>query len=178
MPGMEAMIGGNSALGHIGGNHRQLHQLGELHAFPGGFGQDDAAAHDQRRPLGSPNHFDRLPDRNRCRAWILKNQRLVVGHVIIDFGHLHIQGQVDHDNAGFARFRQHECFLHHLHNILRIRHAESCFGYRCTNFCNVHTLKRILAELRRHGLAGQGNQRNGIHIGRIYAGDEIGRPRA
>ena len=172
--GVQGMILGDAALGHIGGDDREIQGLGQLHALLFRICQNDAAAHEEQGLFGLGDHADGLADLVHIRRGrVVGGGHIGVG-IIVDVGVLHIQGQVDEDGAGLAGAGGDKGLSEDLRDLLRLGDLPGLLGYRRRDLGDIHALEGVQAQLRAHGLAGDGDDRDGVHIAGVDAGDEVG----
>ena len=90
----------------------------------------------------------------------------------------HVARDVDEDGPGTAGRRDIEGLLHRPRNLVDVANELIVLGDRDRDALDVCLLEAVTADQRTDHLAGDANQRNGIHEGVGDTGDEVRRARA
>ena len=100
--GHQRVVVGNRAPAHQRGDDRHAGELSKLHQQVRGVGVDDAATGHDQGLLSGHQHVQGLVDLLAAGRRLVHGQGLVGVDVELDFGHLHIKGQVDEHRARAA----------------------------------------------------------------------------
>ncbi len=151
--------------------HQLAQQLARL-----GAGIDHAAAGVEHRLPGLAHDLDGLGDGRR----IALDPRLiglvldVLGAGVGAGGELDVLGNVDHDGTRPARAGDIEGLVQHAREIVDVLDQPVVLGAGPRDADRVAFLERVVADQVRRHLAGDADDRNGIHQGVGEAGDRIG----
>ncbi len=165
---------------HQGGDHRGAGQLGEDPQLGGGLRLDDAAADVQHRALGADQHLRGLADLLGVRL----GDRAVAGQRGLDRpaeggGRLQrVLGDVDQDRAGAAGGGDVEGLGDHPGDLGRVGDQVVVLGDRHGDAADVRLLEGVGADRLGGDLAGDRDDRHGVHVGVGDRGDQVGRARA
>ena len=173
----QGMVAGKSPKPHQRGGHRALTEFRQADQFGGAVGRDDAPSGVNGRPFGLGDEFSGLAQLLAVGA--------VVGIVAADVDGLgigkfrgrgdHVLGQVDEDGARPPR----PCYIEGLFDgrgqLRHILHQIVVLGARTGDAHDIGFLKGVVADEMRGHLAGDHDQRNGVHVGRGDTGHGIGR---
>ncbi len=176
--GHEAMVVGDCAPAHQRGDHRDVHELGELDEQVARIGVDDAAARDDERARGGLQHGDGLLDLLAVRLGFVNGQRFVRLDVELDLRHLHVERQVDQHRTGPARAHEVERLLEGARHLRRLAHRERPLGDGLGDRLDVDRLEVFLVEPRARRLTGHAEDGDGIGDRRIEPRDHVGAGRA
>ena len=109
---------------------------------------------------------------------MLNRQRGVQRRIIGDVGHLHIERQVDQHRPRPPSRAVQKAWRMIAGHLVGLSDAPCCLADRPADGGDVDALKGLFAELGAHVLAGDGDQRHGVDLRRVQAGDEVGGRRA
>jgi hypothetical protein len=109
---------------------------------------------------------------------LVDRQRLVGVDVELDFGHLHVERQVQQHRARPAGAHQVEGLLEGTRHLGRLAHRDRPLGHRLGDALDVHRLEVFLVQARTRRLAGDAQDGDAVGAGRVQAGDHVGARRA
>ena len=170
---------GYGAAGRQGGDHRgtgQVTQLGNLAGNPGAHRPSPHVEHGAGRGGNKPGSF-------AYRGGIRLAGRAVSGQIQARGPHkfcfLVLRGfrDIHEDGAGAPARRQVKSFDQAGRNIIGIGDEERMLDHGHGGTHDIGFLEGIGSDGRRSHLAGDGHQRDRIHIGIEQRGDEVGSPR-
>jgi len=171
---------GERAAGHQGRDDGDAGQLGEDAQLGGRAGLQHAAADVQHRPRGARDQPRGLADLLGVRP----GRRAVarqVQHGRPREGALRLQdvlGQVDQDGARASGAGQVEGLGDRAGDVVGRLHEEVVLGDRHRDADDVGLLEGVRADRGARHLAGDGHQRDAVHVGVGDRRDEVGRARA
>ena len=184
----------NGAQPHQCGDHRRIHQIGEGRQLPLRAGENHAAAAVDQRLLRLGNQPGRLLQpglslhlvalqrlalqtklHRRVLHGELGNQRLAGGRRILRLGDLHILRDVDQHRAGTAARSDEERLADDIGQLLHPRHQIVVLGDGHRHAGDIRLLKGIRAHQALRHVAGDEDDRRGIHVRRRNRRDQIRR---
>ena len=161
--------------GNVGG-------FGKLLEFRRRAAGDDAATAINHRPFGLLDEADDLVQREIVRFDVGLG---VTGQAFFDFGErrpdrlgfglLNVFRKINHHRAGATGLRDVKGFFHNARNVVDVRDEIAVLHDRQRDADDVGLLKRAAPDHRLRHLAGDGDERAGIHVGVGDGGDEIRR---
>ncbi len=158
---------------------RKAHELAQQLAGLGA-GIDDAAAGVENGTLGVGQQFHRL-----AHGRLLRLQLGTVGLVgdvrradVVAGRELDVLRDIDDHGAGTARARDMERLVQHARQVVHVLHQPVVLGAGTRDADGIAFLERVVADQVRRHLAGDADQRNGIHQGVGQAGNGVRRARA
>ena len=117
------MVIGDGAPAHQGRDHRDTGQFGEFHQQVAGVGIDHAATADQQRAFRLIEHGQGFFGLQPVCRWFGQWQRFIGVNVEFDFGHLHIERQIDQHRARAAGAHFVKGFLEGVRHLARLHHC-------------------------------------------------------
>ena len=178
----ERMRLGKTADAHERGRHGDVRGLGELLEFRRRAAGDDAAADIEHGALGLLDEADDFVERDVVGFQVGLG---VAAQTFLDLGErrpdglrldlLDVLGEINDDRAGASRLRDVKGFLHDARNIVDVRDEITVLHDGQRQADHVRFLKRAAANHGLRDLAGDGDERTGIHVGVGDGGDEIRR---
>src|SRR5690606_7405608 len=122
--GHQRMVIGDRTPAHQGRDYRHADGFGELDQQLFGAGVVNAATGDDQRALGGAEHVDGFLDLLAAGCRLVDRERLVGVDVEFDFGHLHVERQVDQHRTGTARAHHVEGLLEHARHQCRLAYGD------------------------------------------------------
>ena len=165
MPRLSRCDAGTRADAEQRHRHRNLGALGELPDDRRGVRQDDAVAGEDDRPLRRVDQLQGAGDRRRVHDPLRAGVRLGRRGLPVEVARrlLRVLGDVDQHRTGTAAGRDVERFAHRRRQILRPRHQVVVLGDRQRDAGDVGLLEAIAANQLAADLAGDADDRNGVH---------------
>ena len=171
------MVGRQYTQSHHGSHHRDTGAFCQLLQQFLGTGTENTTAGTDHRVLGLSNGLSHTTD--------LIDIALVTGLVSTNIYRLridgvndlllHITGNVDENGALTAGGSDMEGLLDDARNLPGILYQVAMLNERCYGTGHVYFLENVLTQLMAGYLAGNGDHRNGVHIGGGNTGDQVGR---
>ena len=184
-PDAQDVIVGERAYAKKGGDDRYLGLLGKLPELVVGAGKGDAVTGENDGPFGLVNQLDGLLDlavvalqvRLVARQVDLQSVVVLVERLVgkLDLLGLHVLGYVDDDRAGPAGVGDVEGLLDDLWDLRGVHHQRIVLGDRESDAGGVGLLEGVGADGGARHLSDNGDDGNGVHLGRGDAGYEVGR---
>ncbi|MNQ36172.1 hypothetical protein D3C85_496880 [compost metagenome] len=168
----------DGAPAHQGRDHWNTGQFGELHQQVGGVGVDDAATGHQQWTLGLVQHGQGFFNLDAGSARLGQWQWLVGVDVEFDFGHLHVERQVDQHRAWTAGAHFIEGFLERVRHLARFQNGGRPLGDWLDDAGDVDSLEVFLVHTGAGCLAGNAEDWNRVGRGAVEPGDHVGTGRA
>ena len=176
---IQRMIGGHNAKPHHGADNGNLGLFRKFQRFLLGACTDDAAAQTEHRLfrltdcLRRPMH---LLDVALYRGLVAPNVHGLGIHRL-ELRLLHIDGNINEHGTRTSGGGNVERLLHHSGDALNVLYQIAMFNEGSHSAGDVHLLENIPSQQIALHLTGNGNHRNGVHIGGGNAGDKVGCPR-
>ena len=141
--------------------------LHEVAQFVAGIGRDNAAARIDERPLGFPDHLRGAAD----LAGVAFGEDFIAGQMdgrhrrVVGPGLENILSDIDQHGTGPAAGGNIESFVNGLRQVRDVLDQKIVLGGRARDAESVGLLKRVAADQLAGHLAGDGDDRDGIHHG-------------
>ncbi len=168
------MVVRDGAPAHQGRDYRYAGQFGELNQLVAGIGVDDAATGYQQRTLGVVEQGQGFFSLYASGGRLVDGQRLVGVDVEFDFGHLHVERQVDQYRAWAAGAHFIEGLLEGVRHLAWLQNGGCPLGHRLDDAGDVDGLEVFFVQACTRGLAGDAENRDGVGRGAVQAGDHVG----
>ena len=175
----QRMRHGEGAQAHESLRHRDLGQLGQRVELGRAVGRDDAASHVEDGALGSHDGPRRLLDLAGMAlvGRVVGAKMDLVGIVEGPLLDENVLGQVHVHGTGPSRGRDVKRLLDGHGQIVAVLDEEVVLGRRARDPDIVRFLERVVADQVRRHLAGEGNERDGVHEGVLERRHQVGRGR-
>ena len=167
------------AAAHDGRRHRDLRGFDKPAQLLARVAGDNAAAHIKHRPLGfldQPDDFIQLQVAGPLLG-VVAPQVDRLGENRLRARLLHVLRQVNEHRPGPAGLRDVKRLFDNARNVVDIGNQIAVLHHRQSHAVDVRLLKRALADHRLRHLAGDGDERDGIHVSIGDTRDQVGRTR-
>jgi len=150
---------------HQGHRDRNIGLLGEFSEGLGGIAADDTAADIEDRTLGGVDGLGSTADLSGVAVFpdAIARQFNGLRRCCRDLGNLHVDGNINQHRAGSSCGSDIEGLADGLSQLIRIFDDYIMFGNRTRDAGGVGFLKGIIADQVCADLAGEGDNRHGIH---------------
>lgn len=164
----------DGAPAHQGRDHGYAGQFGEFDQLVTGVGVDDAATGYQQWALGVIEQGQGFFGLYACGGRFVHGQRFVGVDVEFDFGHLHVERQVDQHRAWAAGTHFIEGLLEGVRHLAWLQNGGRPLGHWLDDVGDVDSLEVFLVQTGTWRLASDAQNRDGVGRGTVQAGDHVG----